>query len=97
MSALSNLLPNDAACVGYAKDLPFATFIRHEVPMLRLYLDDFHFRQLIVTPWQNQPSGKREMELVKSRISGRSWFYVAGNVVREYNHIQQGVSRIGYR
>lgn len=69
--------PRDAAVVMYSHELDFASFIRCEDPDLLLYISNFHFRQLLDSPWESSTIRPWHRLKVKRRISGMPWFYVA--------------------
>lgn len=69
--------PRDAAIVMLAHQLSFHEFIRHDDPDLQLYIRNFHFRQLLGSPWEVRTIRPWDRWKVKRRISHMPWFYVA--------------------
>jgi hypothetical protein len=76
-SDIAHLDPRDAAVVLLSHELDFSKFIRSSNPDLRLYINNFHFRQLLGSPWETWPVRAWHMFQVKRRISKLHWFYVA--------------------
>ncbi len=74
---LAALMPGDRALVVTAKEMDFSKFIRQKSPLLRLYLDNFHFRQLRGSGWQRQNSRILDRWIVKRRIAAMPWYFVA--------------------
>lgn len=75
--ALAGLDAKDAAVVMLSKQLEFGDFIRSENPDLRLYIDNFHFRQILHSGWQLAAIGPSTRIEVKRRIAQMPWFYIA--------------------
>lgn len=74
---LATLSGPDAEVVRLAHKHSFSDFIRIEENDLRLYIDNFHFRQLLASGWTFPSITNDAIETVKSRISLMSWFYIA--------------------
>jgi hypothetical protein len=73
---VANADPRDAAIVMLAHQLDFSSFIRSANPDLQLYISNFHFRQLLNSPWECSPIRAWDRFRVKRRISRMAWFYV---------------------
>lgn len=67
---------DDARLVDLAKKLSFPDFIRNDNPDLRLYIDNFHFRQIMGSGWENCSRGFFAKIVAKSRIRSMKWFYI---------------------
>lgn len=63
--------------VKLAHELPFSAFIRSENEDLKLYIENFHFRQLFASCWNWAPLNEVTASIVKARIALMPWFYVA--------------------
>jgi hypothetical protein len=74
---LASAHPKDAALVLLSHRLGFSEFIRCPDPDLRLYISNFHFRQLLASPWSAPRTGFLDVIRVKRRITSMPWFYVA--------------------
>lgn len=74
---LAVLMPGDRALVATAQRMSFSEFIRQENPLLRLYIDNFHFRQLLGDGWRLQEGGILDRWIVKRRIAAMPWFFIA--------------------
>lgn len=66
----------DAEVVRLAHRHTFSEFIRADENDLRLYIENFHFRQLLETGWDWPTLLEDHIALVKSRIRAMPWFYV---------------------
>lgn len=74
---LATLSGPDAEVVRLAHKYSFSDFIRIEENDLRLYIENFHFRQLLASGWDWPSITSGSTETVKSRISSMPWFYIA--------------------
>lgn len=77
IDSLINLHISDAEVVKLAHALPFSYFIRSDNRHLRLYMDNFHYRQLYNSCWDWAPLNEITTSIVKSRIALMPWFYIA--------------------
>lgn len=77
LNALSDLNKKNVAIVEEAHNLSFSEFIRSTNSDLKLYLNNFHFRQLLHSGWEEAKCDWRSRWLVKRRISRMPWFYIA--------------------
>lgn len=77
LNGLSSLHEGDARVVRLAHSLSFSEFIRSSDPNLRLYLENFHFRQIFKSGWEWCDVNAVNISIVHNRISGMEWFYVA--------------------
>ena len=76
-SQLESTDPRDAAIVLLSHKLQFSDFIRLPNEDLRLYISNFHFRQLLFSPWETPTIQIWHASKVKRRISRMPWFYIA--------------------
>jgi hypothetical protein len=74
---LTSADPRDAEIVLLSHRLDFSEFIRSPNPDLQLYISNFHFRQLLASPWEPAGAGFLDVLKVKRRISSMPWFHVA--------------------
>lgn len=74
---LGDLHPRDAEVVALAKTVSFPEFIRSGNDDLRLYISNFHFRQLLGCGWTWNANGWSELLQVKWRIRRMAWFFIA--------------------
>lgn len=72
----SRLTPQEARPVELAQTLQFSDFIRHEDKGLRLYLENFHFRQLLNSGWESGGCTLWQRLVVKRRIAKMRWFFI---------------------
>jgi hypothetical protein len=77
MEDLAGAQPNDVQVVRLAQELSFSEFIRANNDDLRLYISNFHFRQLHRTGWAFSKVGLSAKLAVKRRIRKMPWFYIA--------------------
>jgi hypothetical protein len=77
LDALSDAHPGDVATVRLAQDLSFSDFIRVESDDLKLYISNFHFRQIHRSGWGLSSLGPVARWAVRRRIRGMAWFYIA--------------------
>jgi len=73
---LSSINKESAGPVTLAKDLTFSNFIRHPDQDLRLYIDNFHFRQLLSSGWEPSNSNIFSRSIVRHRISRMPWIFI---------------------
>ena len=74
---LMGAYPNDATVIMHSHELDFSSFIRCEDPDVRLYINNFHFRQLLNSGWENVTIRTWHKIKVRGRISAMPWFYIA--------------------
>lgn len=74
---LTDAHPSDVAVVKLAHDLSFSEFVRANNSDLRLYIRNFHFRQLHSSGWHDIQVGWRAKWVVKRRIAAMPWFFIA--------------------
>lgn len=77
LSAVRGLHAADAEVVRLAHALPFDEFIRSDNRDVKLYISDFHFRQLYQSGWVTGKSSRWARWIVKRRIQMMPWFYIA--------------------
>lgn len=77
LDSLSNLNHNDREVIRLAHILSFSEFIRADSYDLRLYISNFHFRQIYRSGWDRSSAGLLPRWVVKRRIAKMPWFYVA--------------------
>lgn len=70
------LQPAERPPIDLAQRLSFSEFIRHPDPALRLYIENFHFRQLLGTGWKARSCTVWDRMRVKYRITRMAWIYV---------------------
>jgi hypothetical protein len=73
---LNDLKPEERIPVKLAKDLAFGDFIRHPESNLRLYIENFHFRQLMGCGWTVRHSLVLYWLTVRCRIARMPWFFI---------------------
>jgi len=61
---------------AYAKKLSFGQFVRSDDPFLRVYLENFHTRQIVKSGWLWWECGADDLETAISRVRSMAWFYV---------------------
>lgn len=74
---IEGVAPEAAIPVRLAKDLSFSDFIRSDNKDLRLYIDNFHFRQLLGDGWKEASPSFASRALVFWRIYRMKWFFVS--------------------
>ena len=74
---LAQLLEKDAYLVRLAKEKSFSEFIRVKDENLLCYISNFHFRQIYMTGWLQQPDTDAAKLMVYRRIQDMPWFFVA--------------------
>lgn len=73
---LGTLREDEVEPVALAQSLPFTKFIRHPLPALRLYLENFHFRQLLGSGWETCSCTRMHRLIVKWRVARMKWFFI---------------------
>jgi hypothetical protein len=61
----------------YAQTLSFAEFVASDRPFLRLYLENFHTRQLLDSGWIWWDLTPGDLHRAQSRVDEMRWYYVA--------------------
>jgi len=77
LETLGYLHPGDFEVVRLAHDLSFSEFIRAENEDLKLYMSNFHFRQIYRSGWVDCGTACSATSTVKRRIRDMPWFYIA--------------------
>jgi hypothetical protein len=77
LSAVGGLHIADAEVVRLAQVLTFHDFIRSDNPDVKLYIGDFHFRQLYQSGWVKCQTSRWAKWIVRRRIQMMPWFYIA--------------------
>lgn len=61
---------------AFAKSLSFAEFIESDDPFLRVYLDNFHARQILRSGWLWWECDEDDLQKAKQRVQSMDWFYI---------------------
>lgn len=77
LDVLSGIHESDAQVVRWAHTLEFSDFIRVDDENLRLYIENFHFRQIFQSGWEWCDLDPTNIAIVRDRISKMEWFYIA--------------------
>lgn len=77
MEALSGAHPQDIEVVRLAQRLSFSQFIRAGNDDLKLYINNFHFRQIHRSGWELSEISSAAKCAVRRRIRKMPWFYIA--------------------
>lgn len=59
-----------------AKKMNFSDFIASEDPFLRMYISNFHARQIIKSGWLWWKCDEADLRIAKARVEAMNWFYV---------------------
>lgn len=77
LDQLTEAHPSDVRIVELAHSLPFSKFVRADNEDLKLYISNFHFRQLHGSGWEQSRLTRRAEWQVKRRVAKMPWFYIA--------------------
>lgn len=72
----AQLAANERGPIELAQTLSFADFIRNPDPGLRLYIENFHFRQLLGSGWKARNCTILDRLIVRRRIARMRWFFI---------------------
>lgn len=95
LDQLTEAHPSDKQIVELAHQLPFSEFVRADNRDLKLYISNFHFRQLHSSGWEQRPLGRRAEWQVKRRVAKMPWFYIAETPQASTLLLQQILPELG--
>jgi hypothetical protein len=84
------------ACVLAAQSMVFDEFVKCENPFVRMYISDFHFRQLTHSPWEAALPGATLAD-AKAFVDRMTCIYVCEEPVRSERLLRErlGITAVG--